>query len=143
MQNRKPLKKLHTQYTLLWCLKVGDYLGTLDPHTINRELNIKPAMFQRWLSGMQMPPEVVLNKIKIRAFAPYRIHQRKKVLRAYPCDAAYQPDLIETKYLWKLMLFDEMNMLTKSRFCKRLKKTLLLNRIKRESDNQMTEMLEE
>jgi len=41
------------------------------------------------------------------------------------------------------MLFDEMNMLTKSRFCKRLKKTLLLNRIKRESDNQMTEMLEE
>ena len=28
MQNRKQLKKLHTQYTLLWCLKVGDKLVT-------------------------------------------------------------------------------------------------------------------
>jgi hypothetical protein len=107
MQNKKQLKKLHRQYTLLWCLKVGDALGTLSMSTISSQLDVKPVVFQRWLSGVQMAPEAIINLIKTRAFAPYRMNRRKKVLRAYPCDDAYEPDLIETKYLWKLMLSPE------------------------------------
>lgn len=143
MGNKKQLKKLHSQYTLLWCLKVGEFLGTLNTDTICRYVNIKPVVLQRWLSGKQPPPESVLNIIKVRTFASARIHKRQHVLREYPCDVAFQPDLIETKYLWKLMLFDEMNLLTKRRFCRRLKKALLFKHRNMDVELHCTETMDE
>jgi hypothetical protein len=143
MGNKKQLKKLHSQYTLLWCLKVGEFLGTLNTDKICAYVNIKPVVLQRWLSGKQTPPEAVLNRIKVRTFASARIHRRKHVLREYPCDVAYQAELIETKYLWKLMLFDEMNLLTKRRFCRRLKKALLFKNKKMEIEQHCVETLGE
>ena len=143
MQDRNRLKKLHTQYTLIWCLKIGEYLGTLSLKELTHLVNVKPNMLDRWLSGKQAAPDVKLNIIKRRAFAPYRIGYSHHVLRSYANEAALNAELVETKYLWKMMLFDEMTTLTKRRYCKRFKKALLVNSKKQEADNQTIEMLEE
>lgn len=143
MQDRNRLKKLHTQYTLIWCLKIGEYLGTLSLKELTHLVNVKPDTLDRWLSGKQAAPEIKLNIIKRRAFAPYRIGHSHHVLRSYANEVALNAELVETKYLWKMMLFDEMTTLTKRRFCKRFKKALLVNSKKQEAENQSTEMLEE
>jgi len=126
MQDRKRLKKLHTQYSLIWCLKIGEYLGTLSIAELRQLLDVKSDVIDRWLSGKQTAPDIKLNIIKRRAFAPYRIGHRQRVLKSYADETTLDAELVETKYLWKMMLFDEMNTLTKRRYCKRLKKELLL-----------------
>lgn len=50
MQDRNRLKKLHTQYTLIWCLKIGEYLGTLSLKELTHLVNVKPDTLDRWLS---------------------------------------------------------------------------------------------
>jgi hypothetical protein len=126
MQDKNRLKKLHTQYSLIWCLKIGEYLGTLSINELRQLLDVKPETIERWLSGKQAAPVIKLNIIKKRAFAPYRIGHSHSVLRSYANQATLDAELVETKYLWKMMLFDEMSTLTKRRYCKRFKKALLL-----------------
>lgn len=126
MQDRKCLKKLHKQYSLIWCLKIGEYLGTLSNNEIRQLLDVKSDVLARWLSGKQTAPDIKLNIIKRRAFAPYGIGHRQRVLKSYAHETMLDAELVEAKYLWKMMLFDEMNTLTKRRYCKRLKKELLL-----------------
>jgi len=122
MQDKQRLNKLHTQYTLIWCLKIGEYLGTLNIHALGRLLDVKSDILRRWMAGKQVAPEVKLSSIKTHALAPYRSGHRKKMPRSTATANVLNADLIETKYLWRIMLFDEMSIQTKRRYCKRLKK---------------------
>jgi hypothetical protein len=120
MKNKRKYKKLYTQHSLNWSLKIGDHLGTLTPHQAVRLVNTKPVIFHRWLSGKLAAPVNKLEKIKSCAFAEFRRRHRKvsRLQRITISDV----ELIKAKFLWKNMIFDQMNMITKRRFCIGLKK---------------------
>lgn len=120
MKNKRKYKKLYTQHSLKWSLKIGDYLGTLTPHQAVRLVNAKPAIFHRWMSGKLAAPVSKLEKIKSCAFAEFRRRHRKasRLKRVTASDV----EVIKAKFLWKNMIFDQMNMITKRRFCIGLKK---------------------
>ena len=120
MKNKRKYKKLYTQNSLKWSLKIGDYLGTLTPHQAVRLVNAKPAIFHRWMSGKLAAPVSKLEKIKSCAFAEFR-RRHRKASRLQQVTAS-DVEVIKAKFLWKNMIFDQMNMITKRRFCIGLKK---------------------
>lgn len=120
MKNKRKYKKLYTQHSLKWSLKIGDYLGTLTPHQAVRLVNAKPAMFHRWMSGKLAAPVSKLEKIKSCAFAEFRRRHRK--VSRWQRVTTSDVEVIKARFLWKNMLFDQMNMITKRRFCIGLKK---------------------
>jgi hypothetical protein len=120
MKNKRKYKKLYTQQSLKWSLKIGDYLGTLTPHQAVKLVNTKPAIFHRWMSGKLAAPVNKLEKIKSCAFAEFR-RRHRKALRLQRITAS-DVEVIKAKFLWKNMIFDQMNMITKRRFCIGLKK---------------------
>lgn len=113
-------KKIHTKYSLNWSLKIGSHLGTLDYYQAARLANVKPAIFHRWVSGKLAAPVKKLDKIKCCAFDEFPRRHR----RATRLTQVTQSDIeaIKAKYLWKNVIFDQMNMKAKQKFCTRLKK---------------------
>ncbi len=118
--NKTKIKKLHTQYLLNWSLKVGDQLGTLNRHKAIQLANVKPAVFNRWASGKLAAPSCKLNRIKHHAFSTFRVRHRKKVNQCFATEM--DPETIKARFLWKSMIFDQLSMVAKHRFCSGLKK---------------------
>lgn len=120
MKNKRKYKKLYTQHSLKWSLKIGDHLGTLTPYQAVKLVNTKPAIFHRWMSGKLAAPVNKLEKIKSCAFAEFRRRHRKtsRLKRVTASDV----EVIKARFLWKNMIFDQLNMISKRRFCIGLKK---------------------
>lgn len=119
-QNKIKLKKLHTQHSLKWSLKIGAHLGTLTRYQAIQLVNVKPAIFHRWISGKLAAPASKLERIKHRAFAKLRRKHRKAVNFTWMTE--FDEELMKARFLWKNMLFDQLNMAAKRRFCARLKR---------------------
>jgi hypothetical protein len=120
MKNKIKIKKLHTQCLLNWSLKVGDQLGTLSKPKAIKLANVKPAVFQRWVSGKMVAPSCKLSRIKHHAFATFRIRHRKKLNQCMAVDL--DEEVIKAQFLWKNMIFDQLSMAAKRRFFTGLKK---------------------
>lgn len=120
MKNKGNYKKLYTQHSLKWSLKIGDHLGTLTPYQAVKLVNTKPAIFHRWMTGKLAAPVNKLEKIKSCAFAEFRRRHRKtsRLKRVTASDL----EVIKARFLWKNMIFDQLNMISKRRFCIGLKK---------------------
>lgn len=120
MDNKIKFKKIYTQYSLKWSLKIGSHLGTLTRDQAPKLVNVKPAIFHRWISGKLAAPVSKLDKIKSCAFAEFRRRHR----RVMPLKPVSESDLevMQAKFVWKNMIFDQMSMNAKRRFCSRLKK---------------------
>lgn len=120
MINKRKYKKIYTQQSLKWSLKIGEHLGTLTPYQAVRLVNTKPSIFNRWLTGKLAAPASKLEKIKSFAFDKFKRGYRKasRLKRVTASDV----EVIKAKFLWKNMIFDQMNMNAKRRFCARLKK---------------------
>lgn len=120
MKNKRKYKKLYTQHSLKWSLKIGDHLGTLTPYQAVKLVNTKPAIFHRWMSGKLAAPVSKLEKIKSCAFAEFRRRHRKtsRLKRVTASDV----EVIKARFLWKNMIFDQLNMISKRKFCIGLKK---------------------
>lgn len=120
MKNKRKYKKLYTQHSLKWSLKIGDHLGTLTPSQAVRLANTKPVIFHRWVSGKLAAPVSKLEKIKSCAFAEFRRRHRKatRLNRVTASDL----EVLKARFLWKNMIFDQMNMISKHRFCIGLKR---------------------
>lgn len=121
MKHTRKMRKLHTQYSLQWSLKVGHHLGTLNHHKAIKLVNVKPSIFHRWMSGKLAAPKVKLDRIKCYAFDAFRKRHRKSANLGLPV-AELDEDMIRARYLWKSMLFDQLNMVAKRRFCAALKR---------------------
>lgn len=119
MRGNKQVEKVQAQYTLLWCLKVGAFLGTLNHHTLIKNFNLKPIFVRRWVLGKLVVPQTLLYQVKHLAYAPPRAHKSRKLKVAL----SDQPSLasLKARSEWKLRFFDEMNTRAKYKFCKRLK----------------------
>lgn len=115
VKNKIILKKLYTQHSLEWSLKVGNHLGTLTRYQAMRLVNVKPVTFHRWLSGKLAAPENKLEKIKSCAFADFRRRPRKIAHLSRVAEA--DVEVIKAKFLWKNMLFDQLHMTAKRRYC--------------------------
>lgn len=120
MKNKTKIKKLHTQYSLQWSLKVGDQLGTLNMHKAIQLAKVKPIIFQRWVSGKLAAPVNKLDQIKHHAFAIIRQKHRKKINHTLLIEE--DEEIIKARFLWKNMIFDQLGMVAKRRFCTGLKK---------------------
>ncbi|WP_379055701.1 hypothetical protein [Methylophilus luteus] len=119
MRNKSRIEKLQTQYSLEWSLKIGAYLGTLTRQKAIKLADVKPAIFQRWLFGALAAPADKLNRIKQHAYAALRTRQRKK--RKQHQVAHTNEQIIKTQFLWKQLIFDQLRVVAKRRFCTRMK----------------------
>lgn len=120
MRNKNNIKKLHTQYSLKWSLKVGKQLGTLNLQQAMQLAKVKPAIFHRWVSGILAAPPMQLDRIKYYAFATSRRKHRKQ-LSQYKI-TNIDEEIMTARLLWKHMIFDELRMVAKRRFCTSIKK---------------------
>lgn len=120
LKNKSRIKKLHTQYSLNWSLEVGTQLGTLNLDQAIQLANVKPAIFHRWISGTLAAPTYKLDRIKYHAFATSKRKHRKQ-LNQHKI-AKVDEEIIIARLLWKQMIFDQLRMVAKRRFCYRLKK---------------------
>ncbi|MFQ6335008.1 hypothetical protein [Methylophilus sp. 3sh_L] len=122
MRGNKQHEKIQAKYTLLWCLKIGAFLGTFNQHNLIKEFNLKPIFVRRWVLGKLVVPQTLLYQVKHLAYAPPRSQKFRKV-RAPFSDQSCLVSL-EARSEWKLRFFDEMNSRAKYKFCKRLKHLL-------------------
>jgi hypothetical protein len=120
MNNKTKMRKLQTQYSLQWSLKIGDHLGTLDSQKAIKLANVKPAIFQRWISGKLAAPNNKLERIKHCAFDTVRKRHRK--IPNLKLENELDEEIIKARLLWKSMIFDQLNTVAKRRFCTGLKK---------------------
>lgn len=120
MDNKIRLKKLYTQHSLQWSLKVGSQLGTLTRDQAVKLVNVKPVIFHRWISGKLAAPAIKLDKIKRCAFAELRRPYKKT--RRLNQETESDIEIMKAKFLWKNMIFDQLHMVAKRRFCAGLKK---------------------
>lgn len=119
MQHKSALIKINSRLTLLWYVKVGEHLKTLRMQQLPQLIDVKPVIVQRWVNGKLAVPNQELHKIKTIALSPYRKQTRKKnmeIEKRLPDEAR-----IRAKFAWKTMIFDQMNIHAKRRFCERLK----------------------
>ncbi|MGQ2966664.1 hypothetical protein [Methylophilus sp.] len=119
MQNKSRIEKLQTQYSLEWSLKIGAYLGTLNLHQAIKVANVKPAIFHRWISGSLAAPADKLDSIKQHAYAALRTPQRKRRKQHQIADTNEQ--VIKAQFVWKQLIFDQLRVVAKRRFCTRMK----------------------
>ncbi|MGP1718185.1 MAG: hypothetical protein ACTS9Y_13475 [Methylophilus sp.] len=119
MQNKSRVEKIHTQHSLNWSLKIGKYLGTLNLQKAIKLANVKPVVFHRWISGALAAPANKLERIKHHAFAVTRRKPRKQLNQLKINDTDEQT--IRARFVWKQMIFDQLRMVAKRRFCIRLK----------------------
>lgn len=122
MRGNKQHEKIQAQYTLLWCLKIGEFLGTFNQKKLINQFNLKPIFVRRWMLGKLVVPQTLLYQVKNLAYAPPRSQKSRKARMP----ATDQPCLVSLKARseWKLRFFDEMNSRAKYKFCKRLKHLL-------------------
>lgn len=120
MRSKIKARKLHTQYSLQWSLKVGDHLGTLNRGTAIKLVNVKPVIFYRWISGKLVAPANKLERIKCHAFATANKQYRKVTYRKPRTE--WNEEMIRARFLWKSMIFDQLSMVGKRRFCDGVKK---------------------
>jgi hypothetical protein len=113
------IAKLHTQHSLEWSLKIGGYLGTLNRQKAIKLVNVKPVVFHRWISGALAAPAEKLDIIKQYAYAALRTRQRKR--RKQPQIADTSEQIIRAQFAWKQLIFDQLRVVAKRRYCKRMK----------------------
>lgn len=111
---------MHTQYSLNWSLKVGAQLGTLDLNRAIQLAHVKPAIFHRWVSGLLAAPSYKLERIKYEAFAISKKKHRKQFKQHKITNG--DEEIITARLFWKQMIFDQLRMVAKRRFCNHLKK---------------------
>jgi hypothetical protein len=119
MRNKSRIEKLQTQYSLEWSLKIGAYLGTLTLQKAIKLAEVKPAIFHRWLIGALAAPASKLDRIKQHAYAALRTVQRKRRKQHHVADTDEQ--VIKAQFLWKQLIFDQLRVVAKRRFCTRMK----------------------
>jgi hypothetical protein len=118
-ENNSRIAKLHTQYSLEWSLKIGGYLGTLTRQKAIKLVNVKPVVFHRWISGALVAPADKLDHIKQYAYAALRARQRKRPKQNQIADTDAQ--VIKAQFVWKQLIFDQLRVVAKRRFCKHMK----------------------
>jgi len=121
MKKTRKVKQLQTQYSLQWSLKVGHYLGTLNHHKAIKLVNVKPVIFHRWISGKLAAPENKLGKIRYYAFDTFRKRHRKLMSMTLSAEELNE-EALRARFLWKIMLFDQLSVVAKRRFCAGLKR---------------------
>jgi dsDNA-specific endonuclease/ATPase MutS2 len=117
--NKNRIEKLQTQYSLEWSLKIGEYLGTLTLQKAIKLANVRPDIFHRWLSGGLAAPAEKLDIIKQHAYAALRTRQRKRPKQHQIADTNEQ--VIRAQFAWKQLIFDQLRVVAKRRFCTRMK----------------------
>lgn len=122
MRENKQYEKVQGQLTLLWYLKVGKFLGTLDQHKLIKQFNLKPIFVRRWIMGKLVVKQTLLFQVKQLAYAPPR-SQKSRKLRPLFSDQ-YSSDMLKARSEWKLRFFDQMNKRAKYKFCKKLKRII-------------------
>jgi len=122
MRENKQYEKAQAQLTLLWYLKVGKFLGTLNQHKLIKQFNLKPIFVRRWIMGKLVVKQTLLFQVKQLAYAPPR-SQKSRKLRPLLRDQ-YSSDMLKARSEWKLRFFDEMNKRAKYKFCKKLKRII-------------------
>lgn len=119
MHHRNQARTSRTQHILKWCLKIGTYQGTLSTAKLPRKLGVKRTTLTRWLNGSLAVPENILQNIRHCAVAPYRTLSLRSVIIKQP---RLPEQLIATNYEWMTMIFEQMNILSKRKFCNKLRK---------------------
>lgn len=122
MREEKQIAKVQTQLTLLWCLKIGEFLGTINQQKLIHQLNLKPIFLRRWLLGKMVVPSTIIYQVKQLAYAPPRSRKCRK-LRMTACGEQNLASL-KVRCEWKIRFFDEMNKRAKYKFCKKLKRII-------------------
>ena len=123
MNTRKRIRKLHTQHSLQWSLKIGHHLRTINQQKAIQLANVNPTTFHRWISGKLIAPVIKLDKIKHHALAlPKRKH--RKIVRL-KLTTAFDEETLRAKFLWRHMIFDQLGMRAKRRFCEKLRRSTL------------------
>lgn len=115
MNHKMKIQKIYTQHSLAWSLKVGGHMGTLTSNQAARLANVKPVVFHRWIFGKLAAPMSKLEKIKKCAFGEFNRCHRK--IKYYSQSQMADIDVIKARFIWKGMIFDQLRMTAKRRFC--------------------------